>query len=192
MKKNKNGFVLFETLVVASFVLGALIFLFAQFSNIKKNYEITFRYNTVPGLYNLKVLSNYISNKSYYANFVSNMSLEGRSGYYVIKAERIRNGVRDDINCSDGGDEFCDEIINKINAKTVVLLESNMTNFQNHLKQLSNRFSDETKKLSYEGFDEEFREFLLSQEVETIDRQDRIAVEYNDNTFAIIAINDIE
>ena len=51
MKKNEKGFVLLETLIVTTFVVSTLIFLYTQFSNIKTSYDASFRYNTVEGLY---------------------------------------------------------------------------------------------------------------------------------------------
>lgn len=54
MKKiSNNGFVLAETLIVTTFVAGILIFLFIQFSNLSKNYNNSYKYNTVEGLYSL-------------------------------------------------------------------------------------------------------------------------------------------
>ena len=44
MKKNNRGFTLVETLVVSSFIVGILVFLFAQFSKLKKSYDASFEY----------------------------------------------------------------------------------------------------------------------------------------------------
>ena len=49
-----------ETIVVTSFVVGILIFLFIQFTNLTKNYNDHYKYNTVEGLYALKNIKNYI------------------------------------------------------------------------------------------------------------------------------------
>lgn len=59
-KMNNRGFVLAETLVVTTFVSGVLIFLFIQFTNISKNYENNYTYNTVDDLYALEDVKDYI------------------------------------------------------------------------------------------------------------------------------------
>ena len=190
MKKNSKGFVLFETLVVATFVLGALIFLFVQFSNIKKNYEITFRYNTVPGVYNLKVLGDYISSSAQYTTLSNNAksSLDGSKlkKYIVIKSPTQA--------CNTTGlNAFCNEIIEKINANRVILISGAKTTvngqnlygleiFQSYLKSLNH------DQLASAGFDDEFKEFLLSLDGKENIEKDRLAVEFSDNTFAIILL----
>lgn len=60
MKKNNRGFTLVETLVVSSFIIGILVFLFAQFSKLKKSYDASFEYNTIPALYAGKNINRYI------------------------------------------------------------------------------------------------------------------------------------
>ena len=49
MKKNR-GYVLFETLVVSTVILGTLVFLYIQLSSIKSSYNTSFKYNTVSAL----------------------------------------------------------------------------------------------------------------------------------------------
>ena len=44
MKKRNKGFILLETLVVSTFIITLLIYLYVQFSNLKKSYDISFRY----------------------------------------------------------------------------------------------------------------------------------------------------
>ncbi len=61
MKKSYNkGFMLAETLIVTTFVAGVLIFLFIQFSNLNKNYDDSYKYNTVEGIYSAKNIIDYI------------------------------------------------------------------------------------------------------------------------------------
>lgn len=57
---NKKGFMLLETLVVSTFILGILIFLFIQLSTIKRAYDTSFRYNTITGLYHAKEFSKFL------------------------------------------------------------------------------------------------------------------------------------
>ncbi len=59
-KKNNKGFMLVETLIVTVFVAGVLIYMFIQYSNLSKNYQITYKYNTVEKLYALEDVRDYI------------------------------------------------------------------------------------------------------------------------------------
>lgn len=61
MKKISNrGFMLAETLVVTTFVSGVLIFLFIQFTNLSKNYNESYMYNTIDDLYSLRNIRDYV------------------------------------------------------------------------------------------------------------------------------------
>lgn len=74
MKKNKNnGFVLAETLIVTTFVAGILIFLFIQFTNLSKNYNNSYQYNTVEGLYSLNNILKYIESDETFNQSFTNL-----------------------------------------------------------------------------------------------------------------------
>ena len=59
-KRNNNGFVLLETLIVTVFISTVLIFLYVQFNTLNNNYEISNKYNQVDDIYLLNTFSNYI------------------------------------------------------------------------------------------------------------------------------------
>ena len=62
MKKlNSKGFLLVETLVVATFSLTVLVILYTQFKNLIVNYNNSYNYNTVEGIYNLNSVKKYVS-----------------------------------------------------------------------------------------------------------------------------------
>lgn len=73
MKKKQKGFVLVETLVVSLLVLAVLIFLFLQLNTININYQKSFRYNTVEGLYATNNMKTYIL-KNGYENLVKEIN----------------------------------------------------------------------------------------------------------------------
>ena len=67
MKKNRNkGFMLIETLLVSTFVLGAMTYIIMQFSALKRSYDNSFKYNTVVGLYGIQSLDEYAKKYSLY------------------------------------------------------------------------------------------------------------------------------
>lgn len=59
MKKNEKGFTLLETLVVSTFVVGTIVFLFSQFVVIKKNYTRSLKYDNVDDIYIAKNLKQF-------------------------------------------------------------------------------------------------------------------------------------
>ena len=72
MKKNSSkGFMLAETLVVTTFVAGVLIFLFIQFSNLNKNYENSYKYNSIEGLYAARNIKYFIESDT---DFIASLS----------------------------------------------------------------------------------------------------------------------
>ena len=61
MKKiNSKGFMLAETLIVATFIGVILIYLFVQFRNVNSNYSKTLKYNGVNELYLLGDIKDYL------------------------------------------------------------------------------------------------------------------------------------
>lgn len=69
MKKTSNhGFVLLETLIVTVFISGVLIFLFSQFVSLNRNYDESYKYNSVEDIYALYNIINYIKNDTDFYN----------------------------------------------------------------------------------------------------------------------------
>lgn len=136
MKKNScKGFMLAETLLVTAFVAGVLIFLFIQFTNINKNYNDSFKYNSVEGMYALDDIKNYIledqiahSNiitsvdENKYVN-ITDCSLFFDNAYCIkmFELENIKNIIvtKNAINKELFVNEDADiiQFINKINAQ---------------------------------------------------------------------------
>ena len=56
-KKNNKAFLLAESLIVTTFVLTVLIYLYAQFKNLMTEYKNSYRYNNVQDIYNLGAVS---------------------------------------------------------------------------------------------------------------------------------------
>ena len=63
-KMNNKGFLLAESLIVTTFVLTVLVFLFIQFKNIMINNRKNYVYNKVSDIYNLGSLNDcFVANK---------------------------------------------------------------------------------------------------------------------------------
>ena len=158
MKKN-SGFVLFETLVVSTLVLGTLIFLFIQIYSIKDSYEISFKYDTVPGLYKAKIFSNYLINTDY-SNAI----------------EPLNNAEYNYLDVTDCTyfTSMCYDLKNKIEAKTIFLTKNDISNLKVNINslQISNTFKRYIRRLKDTTDDENYR----------------IIIEFNDDTYASVSL----
>lgn len=160
MKKSNEGFILIETLVVSTFILTTLVFLYVQFSNVKRSYDISFRYNTINDLYYAKELSNYLRS----------------DGYQIIASQVNSNNYLDITNCIYSG-ELCSKIKDKIKAKQIIYVNSSIIPLQNEIKNNS----------SLSKFDPEFKKFILNL-TEDSDGRNRLIIEFEDLTFASVTI----
>jgi len=161
----KNGFMLFETLVVSTIILGTLIFLYVQFSTIKRNYNTSFDYNTIPGLYNAKTLANYLENDGYVI-------------YDFKLSDETINGYINITNCLHSS-PMCKKIVNNIGAKNILFVGSNISTLKNNLS---------TSNYDTELFSENFKQFILTINTIEITGKNRLIIEYNDGTYAAINI----
>lgn len=71
MKKNNKGFMLAEVFIVSSFVLGVLVYMFVQINSIMKNYNRSFSFDTIPGLYITNEVNNYLKLKDNSGTIIS-------------------------------------------------------------------------------------------------------------------------
>jgi len=132
--KNSNGFMLIETLVVTLFVSGVLIYLFIQFNNLDKNYEDSFSYNTIEGLYALNNVKEYILNDS---KILLSLQDVETSGYINLK------------NCDNVTDrEYCEELLKLINVNKIYIAKNHFDeelfiNTDNDFKKFLSKISSQ-------------------------------------------------
>ena len=168
MKKNNRGFLLAESLVVSTFVLTVLILLYIQFNNLTTNYKNSYNYNNVESIYDLSSVSNYLLTNNY------NLSdqLTASKPYVVV----YKNG-----SCNmDAGiiDTFCDNLINNMDAKTVIYTSSDISAIQKYVSE--NDDSNINQKL---------REFISRVETNTVKNKGRLFAEFNNGNYATIAMD---
>jgi len=161
MKKNqKNGFMLIETLLVSTFVLGVLTYLFVQFSALKRNYDDNFKYNTVPALYGIKNMNQYITRYNGYNTLISNIN---SLGYTEFSCAQIKGTT-------------CTELVRNIKAKNIYLVKDNV--FKNNINTDIIIFSN----------NDELYHFAKKINFKEEENSYHLIVEYTDNTYAEIAI----
>lgn len=173
MKNSNKGFTLLETLIVTTFVVTTLIYLFIQLSNIKVNYDITFRYNTVPGVYNALNISDYVLSEGY-ENMANGLSI-GNKLYYSITDNTYIDG---------GSSTYYSNLVSKINAKKIIFTDENVTKLNEYLASTTVTESDKAV------FDEELTKFIKKIDFDGIAGVYRVIIEYNDNTFASVKLGD--
>lgn len=160
MKKN-SGFVLFETLVVSTLILGTLIFLFIQISTIKNSYYVSFKYNTIPGLYNANVMANFLT----------------IDGYSTLKTniDSSDYGYVDITDCVNSG-SLCYKIVDDIDAKVVLLAQNDISTLKNNLEQVN--------------IDKSFKKFIKRLPNTKDDGKYRLIIAYNNDTYATISVKE--
>lgn len=173
MKKNNKGFTLLETLIVSTFVLGSLIYLFTQINNAKTNYDITFRYDSVNAIYNTKNIT-YFLRENGYSNLISLVS-SSSDGYIEIYNNPDDKEINSICLYVNGDSDYCALLMERVGAKTVLFTSENM----NTLKS----------KINNSDYSEELKRYILQLDFDqNLENMYRIIVEYNDNTFSSLRV----
>ncbi len=168
MKKlNNKGFLLVETIVVATFTLTVLIVLFLQFKNLLVSYNNSYNYNTVEGIYDLKNVKKYISQYENKENTLTKQLSSASKPYLVFY-----NG-NCNVDLGIGGTNFCEEIMKQGNFKTVLFSHSDATDLKNYLK--SNEDSNISENMK-----------ILIKSLKKVENQNRLIAEFTDGTLATI------
>lgn len=141
MKKNNKGFMLAEVFIVSSFVLGILVYIFVQTNSIMRNYNRSFSYDTVQGLYITNEVKKFIGYSGYDKNELANAcdtyQFFDVSDYYYQRIKRAANiktvilgnlnymkeNVANDSNISAKEKDYINYLSNR--GKCVLLLEFN-------------------------------------------------------------------
>ena len=164
MKKNKQGFILLETLVVSCFVIGTLIYMFVQFSTLKKSYNNSYKYNTVYDLYGASNVNKFIKNTS--SNALINAVNSSTDEYVEIYSEGICNPSYLNTN----NITYCNQLMTDLNIKLILVSKENLVKLK-------------TKLTTNNPYNEELYQYIKKISIKNNNNY-RIIIEYNDNTFA--------
>lgn len=139
-KMNNKGFLLAESLIVATFVITVLVYLFSQFKNLMIEYRNNYKYNTVENIYNLGSVSKFLSNNDIVIN----------SNDYIYK----------DGNCTDlipvGNQDNLKKIVDVMKLDYLIYADSNIDNVKNNMSSYDQDMQDfiekiNTKKINGKG-----------------------------------------
>lgn len=148
MKKDNRGFMLVEALVMSTVIIGVIVYMFIQFQSLSKNYDKSFHYNTVSGLYVANEVRNYLIDTAKLDDLVTSLG----SGAYVSidysettwTAFTTAAGINQII--------FAEENLSELKGKNIEGISPKFRDYINYLKVYNNagiyriliEFTDET------------------------------------------------
>lgn len=167
MKKLDNrGFLLVETLVVSTFTLTVLVILFIQFKNLVVNYNESYYYNTVEGIYNLNAVKKYVSQNQLEDNKLNDQLKSSAVPYLVIYNDGCKNTTLTGLT-------YCETMMKAGDFKTVLYTNSDIASLKDYVK--NNDDSNISEKLTT---------FIKKLDSQT--HKNRLIAEYENGTFASI------
>lgn len=162
MIKNNKGFVVTEVLILSTVIIGVLVFMYIQFKNINREYQYSFKYDTVTGMYLANNIINYINNDN-----------------YDVLVETIENNntpYLDITSCNDQlftSNYYCEDLFEKSNIEQILFTEENLAKL----------------KLKINDLDLDMQKYI--NQIQTLNSEGdyRIIIKYKDNTFASLRFN---
>lgn len=131
-KMNNKGFLLAESLIVATFVLTVLIYLFSQFKNLMIEYKKNYQYNTVENIYNLGSISKYIKQ--------NNLIITNNK--YIFKEGNCTSEIPDEKKA------FFKSIATSMNIDYIIFTDSNMDYVKNNMSSYDQDMQDFIERIS--------------------------------------------
>lgn len=162
MIKNQKGFVITEVLILSTVIMGVLVFMYAQFKSINRNYQYSFKYDTPEAMFLANNIVNYINDRNYdkLVELLNNTD----KGYIDITECNINNSNLI---------SYCSSLFQKSEIEQIIFTEENLIK----LKQNINDFNNEMKN-------------YITQIKPMNEQSDyRIIVKYQDGTFASMRFN---
>ena len=166
---NKKGFMLLETLIVTTILVGVLIFLYIQLYSIKGSYDDSFESNTIPGLYIAGEISEYIFANSSIYNSLTNKLNRSTYGYVEVTSS--------DISFKD---LFTDNSLSpSMKIENIIYTDDNekLNKFKNALVQ---------KQISI-GTNINFRNFIIKMKTDKTNYK-RLIIEFKDKTYTSVLV----
>lgn len=160
--KKTHGFTLVETLLVSTFVIGTLVYLFVQFSNIKKTYDNSFTKDTIPSLYYVQNIASYLEKidiSDITTNLKNHEYIEIESCIFTISSSK-----------------YCKALMQAANVKKAIVVKDDLTELKNQLQATSTN-----------PFSETMYQYILSLSTSKI-RKNRLIVEFLDGTVASLQL----
>ena len=160
MKKNNQGFMLIEALIMSMVIIGVLVFMYIMFQNISNSYDKSFQYNTVTGLYIANEIRDYL-----YDNNLDDLKLSVESS----------DSKYQKISCSSS-DTTWTEFCSRANIKIVLITDESLSGLKG-------------KRVNDSALSQTMYDFINYLKVDNKSGY-RILVEFKDNTYASLNIRE--
>ena len=178
MKKNNQGFMLVEALVMSTVIIGVLVFMFIQFRNISRGYDRSFSYDTVPNLYYTNEIKRILTDKNFSYLDLKTKGAPEHLPYYISEYKYISVFSRDTNKCMvvyDNEMNEYEEIIEDLcwqfydeeagdgwfyefKVKNIIITKENLTGLKNqYRKELSPELNDYINYVKVNGDVNRFR-----------------------------------
>lgn len=169
--KNNRGFLLAESLVVSTFVLTVLIFLFVQYQNLMTTYKNNTDYNNPEAIYNLGSFGQYLNADP---SRLTSLSNSLGSNAYIRVYDKSSGGC----NVNLGLGTFCDTIFNAAGAKKVIYVGSDLTNLKNYIKNNDDSYLNQS-----------LRDFIRRIDADAIENKGRLIAQFDNGYYATVALD---
>ena len=134
-KKNNKAFLLAESLIVTTFVLTVLIYLYAQFKNLMTEYKNSYRYNNVQDIYNLGAVGKFITK--------NNINISGNGIIYEKNESPL----------PDEDESLFKKMLNDMNIEYIIYEDSNIDKVKERMSNYNPDMQDFIKKINTKKID---------------------------------------
>ena len=172
-KSNSKGFMLLETLIVSSFIITILIFLYIQFVNLKTSYDTSFKYDSIPNLYNIKQADIFINKNYGYGKFKDDLRKSENNNYIEIYKNTCN------ISYFSNNISYCNKLMSNLNIKTLLIIDNNLSKIKLNFKQ-NNPYSNGLLK------------YLNTIDPILANKSYLLIAEFNDNTYSYLKLDEVE
>ncbi len=164
-KMNNKGFLLAESLIVSTFVLTVLIFLFIQFRSIMISNKRTYTYNSIEDIYSLGSVSDYYKNNPDVLDNLKGQINESNKYIYIYK-DNETNPL-----CSG----TCHRIAEAGALEYIIYTDSNIETIRGALN------NDQAA--------EDLRTFVRKIDTQMVEGMGRLIGKYKNGNFATVVLN---
>lgn len=177
-RKNNQGFLLVETLIVSTFIASTMIFIFVQFRRINNEYQRSFTYNTVESIYATREINKYILKNGYekIKEYMSERTVDGEAAKPELYVELYDGNTCSSVYLYEV--EYCNRLMKNLNVKQVIVTYSDITNFKEKVDTMDEFDSDMKRFIHYIKYDTEDSEITKR----------RTIVSYQDGTYATLKL----
>lgn len=178
-KMNNKGFLLVESLIVSTFVLTILMFLYLQFNSLMTNHKKSYTYNSVENIYDLGSMSDFLKNTNQDSTLKTNLG----SNNYIL----LYNGSSCINIPNTSTTSTCNSLASAMNLKYMIYTDSDITGLKEYVKTNT---SDTNLK-------QDMRDFITKVDAVKVEGKGRLIAKFGDSVndvssndrFATVAID---